>query len=480
MPAPGAPLRDAAIPALTKALVSLVVLGTGFRALSDDDYARIVIAQGFAEHPSFDPSGTSWLPFPFWLQGSAMRIFGAQVTTARAVAFGSGVASIVLVWLAARWLGASRRGAILGALLAAIFPYSAWLGVAAVPELPTAALTLLGVAALSRSGAERLAGGVALSLACLSRYEPWPIAFLFAGFSLYDARASRSRSLALAGVLGALGSIVWLLHGKLHHGHALFFVARVSEYRRAIGAGQFDVAGALTAFPLRVVRAEPELFTLAVVFGTASLLAGTGCLRRHFRATVAALALLVFLVAGDLRDGAPTHHAERALLFIWLWLALLSADAFDGSFDRARGALRAACIAVPGLVVAPMIAIVRPWYAARDGFIDREAELAIGRSAAEAAGARERLAVATRDFGFYAVLAGFASPGRAVPIDDRDPRRRDRVDHLASTATLEARLRALDATWLVLEAEHRRLAETLGPVRTENPRYLLVRVAPSN
>jgi hypothetical protein len=34
--------------------------------VSDDDYARVVIAQRLSL--ALDPSGTSWLPFPFWLR----------------------------------------------------------------------------------------------------------------------------------------------------------------------------------------------------------------------------------------------------------------------------------------------------------------------------------------------------------------------------------------------------------------------------
>jgi hypothetical protein len=37
-------------------------------------------------------------------------------------------------------------------------------------------------------------------------------------------------------------------------------------------------------------------------------------------------ALLVFLVYGDLSDGAPTHHPERALLAFWWVLAGFGAD----------------------------------------------------------------------------------------------------------------------------------------------------------
>src|SRR5688572_26177721 len=169
------PVRDAALIAAAKLMVAGAVLAQGFRALSDDDYARIVIAQRFVAAPALDPSGTSWLPFPFWIYGATMSVFGRDPNVARATAVALGVAGAVLVWNAARWLGAGRRGALAGGLLAAAFPYSAWLGAATVPEAPTAALVVFGSASASVTGARRLLGAAALCAACLSRYEAWPV-----------------------------------------------------------------------------------------------------------------------------------------------------------------------------------------------------------------------------------------------------------------------------------------------------------------
>src|SRR4051812_25970635 len=105
---------DFAFLAVLKALVSAVVLASGFRAVSDDDFSRVVIAETWAHDPRFDASGTSWLPFPFWLNGAFLHVFGRSLDVARGVSFVLGVLSIALVYEAARWLGAFRRGALTG------------------------------------------------------------------------------------------------------------------------------------------------------------------------------------------------------------------------------------------------------------------------------------------------------------------------------------------------------------------------------
>ncbi len=465
-------VTDAAGVALGKAVVSSLVWASGFRALSDDDYARIVIAQRFAESPSLDPTGTSWLPLPFWLNGGAMLLFGASVEVARGVALVLGVASAVAVWVALGWLGAGRLGSVLGALCAAAFPYSAWLGVATVPELPTAALCLLGLASLTHGGSVRMGGAVALSAACLSRYEAWPVALVFA---LVCARDGRARWPAAAMALA--GPAAWLVHGVLHHGSALFFVKRVSEYRRAIGAGNQSLVDGLMGFPTMLVRCEPELCAFALIALFAALaLGGTAVLRRHARVLLALGALMAFLVAGDLRDGAPTHHGERALLTAWLGLAALGGDALGEAWARARAAGRAALIALPGLAMAPMTAIVRPWYAARDAFVDRSAEVELGRAARALAGPGERLLVSARDFGFYATMAGFGAPARSAPLDDHDPRKPRAPAGGSATDALQAQLAADRADWLVVEADQVAGAAALGAVERQSRGLALIRL----
>jgi len=76
--------RDAALVALSRALVSALCLLGGFRAISDDDYSRVVLAARFADTPSLDPSGTSWLPLPFWFYGALMALLGDSLGVARA------------------------------------------------------------------------------------------------------------------------------------------------------------------------------------------------------------------------------------------------------------------------------------------------------------------------------------------------------------------------------------------------------------
>jgi hypothetical protein len=471
--------RDALLIAAAKVAVSAAVLAQGFRALSDDDYARIVIAQRFVAHPSFDPSGTSWLPFPFWVHGAVMAVFGRDPSVARATAIALGVAGALLVWVAARWLGATRTGALLGALLACAFPYSAWLGAATVPEAFTAALVVFGGAALSMSGGRRILGAVALCAACLSRYEAWPVAAVFAAQSLRDAFRERSPGLAAATLIALAAPLAWMVHGALSHGDAVFFLTRVAAYRRAVGGADTSLLAGLVGYPLAIVRCEPELIALAAIgLAGARRIHGENVFTRYRRLLAVLSALLAFLVVGGVFDGAPTHHAERAVLAIWFGAAIVASDTLAraaealGPRERKRLALGGAA----GLLVCT--GLIRPWFARRDSFIDRRSELEIGQIARGALGASDRLGIYTPDFGYFAVIAGFSAPERSFAVDEHDPRRPAREAPF-SPDRLTARLNAERSSWLIIPRSMAERERFSGPVSAERGNHVLMRVRPA-
>lgn len=429
-------VRDIAYVVAVRMAMSAVVWWGGFRAVSDDDFARIVHAQEFALSPALDPTGTSWLPFPFWLTGSVMMVFGTSVTVARAVAFALGVVSSVLIYAAARMLIEDRRGALWGALLATVFPWSARLGVAAVPELPAAALSVFALATLAkRDHTLRLGGAVALTIACLCRYEPWVLAGGFAVFTALDARRHGGRWL-VAALIAVVGPLAWVAHNHMHHGDALHFLARVAAYKHAVGG-----ASVLELYPLFLVREEPELCIAAMVL----LVAGRSFPHRFVRPTACLAALVMLLSLAALRGGAPTHHVGRAVLVIWITVAI-------GVGEGARRALRSPQRArFAAFVLALMLLgafILRPWYARLDSFITRRHEVAIGNSVAPEL-ASGRAMVEARDYGFFAIQAGTGVPNRVVLDRDVDPRRARRPSSFTSAAAIRTRARELDADLVI-------------------------------
>jgi 4-amino-4-deoxy-L-arabinose transferase-like glycosyltransferase len=462
MDRPLSDLRWPAAAALAKVAASALVLASGFRAVSDDDFARTVIAEQWASAPRWDASGTSWLPFPFWITGVAMMACGRGLGTARAVAAVLGVAAAILVYLAARWLGEARGPAAAGAVVAAVFPWSARLGVATVPELPAAALTLLGMAALCATGAKerrRLWGAAALTAAALSRYEAWPVAAIFAVVCALDAARARSWRPARAAVLALSGPAAWMAWNRWAHGDELHFLARVAAYRHALGGPDESAAARIVAYPLAMVREEPEIVAVcAAAIAIVAVREGRGglaaALGRYARPAALCAAQIAALSLAMIKDGAPTHHPERAVLAALLLVAVcagaLAARALAPpplpAAGRGRGwALRGGVLAA---VVALAALVVRP-RSARETFAARGDEEAAGHAAAALSRPGEPVLVEVADYGFLAVAAALGRPEDTVPdrsVDPRDPKVPSSFD---DPATISQRAARSAARWVV-------------------------------
>jgi hypothetical protein len=257
-----------------------------------------------------------------------------------------------------------------------------------------------------------------------------------------------------------------MLHGQHAYGDPFFFVSRVASYRQMLGRSATSLAEALLGYPKALLRAEPEL-ALALL-AAIPLLWQRKLPRSLLRPALGALVLLGFLIWGDLRDGAPTHHPERPLLCIWLVGCLVAAVAVTHWFERRRGWLLAA---LPLVVTA---SVLRPWYTYRDSFADRRSELSIGRQASQLVRSG-RLLIDSGDYGYFAVVAAFEDPRRAVGVVDGDPRQQ-KLAFPNPAARLQHHLRAASAEWAVIDRAALPGLGDAGSVLAEADRLLLVKI----
>jgi hypothetical protein len=414
----------------------VLVLALGFDHVSDDDFARVTIAQSFAHAPKLDPSGTSWLPFPFWVLGSVMAVAGRSLGVAR-------VASLVLASLAAglpyvamRTTGATRRAGLVAAAFALLSPWSLWLGAATVPESFTASFTAAAAIALGcgrrsdddadiDAGPLRVGFALALLCACLSRYEAWPVAavvaVVLAARALRSMRGPNARSLAwqplAIATIVALGPLAWMAWNAHAHGDALHFFQRVARFKRALGEGSHDTTTALLLYPrLFVVRRPDVALALACALtGGHFFVTSRAEVRRRWLVPLAcAAAQVAFLAYGNARDGAPAHHAERALLGVVFVTAAFAADVLVEAAPRAFARARVPALAFAGGVAAAWL--VNGVLGARDvpgngSADDRTAQISAGIKLR--AGGAEHLDVTPCAYEHFALLAAFGAPERA-------------------------------------------------------------------
>ena len=302
----------------------------GFDHISDDDFSRVTIAQSFAHSAKLDPSGTSWLPFPFWILGLGMKILGRDLSSAQGLSIFFASAAAPLPWIALRLGRVPGWRAFLAVVFALGTPWAIWTGAATVPESFTASLTAAGLIGLAANVSPRanIAFGAALFAACLSRYEPWPAAAVAAialAIPLVRERATMTRedrigrSVALA--LSVAGPLLWMAWNAHAHDGPLHFFRRVATYKQAIGASATSTLDALLFYPKLLLAIRPEVTFVAFLFSPLAI--GDKQVRKQWGLPLlAVLAEVVFLAIGNARDGAPAHHSERALLACFEILAL--------------------------------------------------------------------------------------------------------------------------------------------------------------
>jgi hypothetical protein len=410
------------------------VLARGFSHVSDDDYSRVTIAQAFAHAPRLDPSGTSWLPFPFWLNGVAMQLAGRSLAVARGVAILSGIAGAVLVYRMLLRAGVAWIAALVGVGLATCDPLSSWLGAATVPEALTASLVVVASVGLARADT-RLPAAFAILVASLSRYEAWPVAFVVGvacavAVALPRPVSPRSRRTdALACAVALAGPVAWVAWNAHAHGDPLHFLARVAAFRARVTAG---AAPLWTLYPAALWRLG-SLALLVAAAGASGLWVDRGLWRRWAGPLAAAVAMAAFLVVGDLRNGAPTHHPERALVAIF-WMATLAG--VDGLYQLAAWITDKVPSRRPWVIAAAVVAGLAwavTWpsrvadFPGRGPGEDRAAQVARGQALRDQQAAH--LTVTPCAYEHFAVIAAFGAPERvsvlpatSAPVTDACPR----------------------------------------------------------
>jgi hypothetical protein len=414
-------LGDVAIIAIVHAAACSLAIALGFDHVSDDDYSRVTIAQSFAHAPRLDPSGTSWLPFPFWALGSVMAIAGRSLGVARAasIAFASLAAS--LPYVAMRSSGAPRGRAMLAVGLATLSPWSLWLGAATVPESFTASFTAAAAIALGCESETRasvrgqIGFAIALLAACLSRYEAWPVAAVLAivlatralrpASTASTASMPRSRTLLVLAAIVAVGPLAWMAWNAHAHGDALHFFQRVARFKRAIGEGSPDTLTGLLLYPRLLVAMRPDvLFAIACAFALARTLVPSRpeLLRRWRVPLVCAAAQIAFLAVGNARDGAPAHHAERALLGVVFIGAACAADVIARAPRRIAAVIAASWLVSGVLTLHPV--------PGSGGDDERKAQVAVGKRLREEAA--EHVIVTPCAYEHFALIASYAAPER--------------------------------------------------------------------
>jgi hypothetical protein len=173
----------AAVAAIGGALVAVHYHRLGLTLSHYDARGHLVVARRILDSitPGWQQIGAVWLPLPHLVNALPVQVDAWYRTGASAVAFSIAAFALTagsIAWIVAMLTG-SRAAAVTGAAVFALNPNVLYLQATPMTESLLFGLTTLAVALLlewlisNRVGTA--SAGIAFALACLTRYEAWPV-----------------------------------------------------------------------------------------------------------------------------------------------------------------------------------------------------------------------------------------------------------------------------------------------------------------
>lgn len=312
-------------------LLQIAVYQSGFRALTADDFGRVIAAAQWALHPQGIWQGP-WLPLYTYGLGALLRVVWDLYWLPRALAAAFGLASLVWVALLTAHLFQRRRAGLLAAVLLALNPAHVWLS--SVPLTEIIFFSLLSGAALAvvvwaHTGRPRwLVLGVGLlALASGVRVEGWLFTVTLGAalvvtaivrFSRGDRRAAWLRLAAAAAL--AIVPLIWLASNWAVTRDPFYFL----NVTRGFDQQWYGAAQTYRPYLQVLWRLDP----LAALLLPAALVGGLALARRSAPArwylllAVVPFALYAVFQRGQVQP--PGNYIRYLSLFFWLTYPLLA------------------------------------------------------------------------------------------------------------------------------------------------------------
>jgi hypothetical protein len=375
-------LASAAIAACVGAAAAAYYHQLGLTLSHYDARAHLVVARRIFDSitPGWQQIGGVWLPMPHLLNALPVQIDFFYRTGFSAVALS--IAAFAASTGAIAWIVAASTGSTWAAgaatLVFALNPNVLYLQSTPMTEVQLLALTLIALALLvewcrARGNTSAATAGVFLALACLTRYEAWPIAVtaclaaVWARWRAGDSLPTAVRAATALAVYPAAAIIGFLIFGRVVTGtwfvHDFYVADNVAQNRpfesikqvvwgvRALSGSALVIVAAIgiaVAVTVAIARRHQAFFAvpLAMVAGAAiawsAFLAGHPYRIRYMVPLLAAEAVFAGIAAGFSKR--LRQVAVPILLGLVLWnLRPLDASApmvAEAQWDRPNVAAR--------------------------------------------------------------------------------------------------------------------------------------------
>ena len=309
-------------------------------------------------HPSFLTHGV-WGPLHVYLVALSMALVRDPVYPPIIMSMLFSVASTILMYVFVQIEFENQRAALLVALSYALYPMAIRNSVSVRSETPFVFFLLLAMIAIALARCDEgswrhaVAGGLALTLASMLRYEAW---MLLPPLSVILWR--KRRLMLIFGAVALIHPLVWMVGNGLYYGDPLYSVTWGSRWElESMGRahlGRLALATQAAAYPIIAIKGMGQLLGLICTAGVALAL-----LTRH-RSAVWLIPLLglmglwgLAIVRGSLVPKFNYTEIAGTLLFPF------SALAYD-RLGVGRWAAPKFALAALALLVATVVSFCRP------------------------------------------------------------------------------------------------------------------------
>ena len=247
-----------------KILFQFIILNSGYRWLSADDFCRTVKSFEWLQRPVID-SGV-WLTPHFWINGFVMLFVKDLFTAASIVNFIFSGLTVVYFYSVVR-LSFDMKTAFFSALIFCLFPFQVWLSISGLPESVFFFFIIAGIYYFIRwkfYGQLKIylvLSAVSFALSNGFRYEGWLFSAVLVSLVLFDAVIERKLTKRI--IINFLISLIsfttifwWLIQNYIDHKNMFFFAEETTKIFK-----EFNSAG----FLQRLVQYPTFIFFIAPI-----------------------------------------------------------------------------------------------------------------------------------------------------------------------------------------------------------------------
>jgi len=247
-----------------KILFQAVILGSGYRWLSADDYCRTVKSFEWLEHPVID-SGV-WLTPHFWLNGFVMIFVKDLFTAATIVNFVFSLLTLFYFYSLVEFCF-DRKNAFISSLIFCFFPFQVWLSISGLPESIFFFFVIAGIFYFVKwmfAGKKThilVLSAVMFALSNCFRYEGWLFSAALVILVLSELIQTRklTKTIAINFCISLISFTTiawWLIQNYIDHKNIFFFAEETTKIFK-----EFNTAG----FFQRLVQYPTFIFFIAPI-----------------------------------------------------------------------------------------------------------------------------------------------------------------------------------------------------------------------